>query len=93
MSITLWAFRDAAGQVRVTPTDPSEVLDALGIRRVEANAPGGFPMRELRRHFETAEGTLNTQGQEIYIRFTLGDLPGDLLSQLMTPTDGDQPQE
>jgi len=86
MTAKLWAFRDATGVVRVTPTDPSIVLADLGLQKSTAEAPGGFSMRDLRRYFETTESTLaGGSGRETFVEFTLGDLSTGALGDLMTP--------
>ena len=94
MSANLWAFRDASGIVRVTPTDPSVILEGLGLQKATAVVPGGFSMRDLRRHFETTETTLNgNTGRESFVEFTLGELTTQQLEALMAPPDEpDAPQ-
>lgn len=86
MTAKLWAFRDATGIVRVTPTDPTSVLNDLGLHKATADAPGGFSMRDLRRYFETTEATLaGSTGVEAFVEFTIGELPLATLGELMTP--------
>lgn len=88
MSSKLWAFRDAAGTVRITPTDPSSILAGEGLQVATATVPGGFSMRDLRRHFETTESTLaGNTGRESYIEFTILDLEPATLMYLMTPSE------
>ena len=86
MTATLWAFRDARGRIRITPTDPTTTLESAGLTKSKAQAPGGFSMRDLRRLFETSEQMLSGDtGAEGFIEFTIGDLSPETLVYLMTP--------
>lgn len=86
MTATLWAFRDARGRVRITPTDPTAILESAGLTKSMAQAPGGFSMRDLRRLFETSEQMLTGDtGGEGFIEFTIEGLSPEMLGYLMTP--------
>lgn len=86
MSATLWAFRDASGKIRITPTDPSPVLEPAGMSKLQASVPGGSSMRDLRRLFEAAEQMLaGDTGAEGFVEFTIGALDQAILAALMTP--------
>lgn len=83
MSIQLWAFKDGEGIVRITPNDPAA---HMGIRALSTILiPGGFSMRELRRHLESATTTLmGKTGDEAYLRLDMDDLNQLLLEAMMT---------
>ena len=88
MSITLWAFQDGLGRVRVTPNDPGTVLEAPPHNRKKAvaSSPGGFSVRDLRKYFDSTESTLAGQtGREVYVEFVLNDLDPLELELLLQP--------
>jgi len=87
MSITIWAFKDQAGDtVRITANDP---VAAMGARvEVVVALPGGFSLRDFRRNLESVTATLAGQsGEEAYLKLTLDDLSAEALVALMTPPD------
>jgi len=89
MSITLWAFKDANGTVRVTANDPTAALVGAGMKKSSGSAPGGFSMRDLRRFFETSEQMLSGQsGAEGFLEFTLEDLSSSDFLNLMGISEG-----
>lgn len=86
MAVKIWAFKDAAGNVRITGNDPSSILEQKGLVKSTGSGPGGFGMRDLRRFFETTENVLTgPSGAETFVEFTLEDLDSDKLAALMTP--------
>lgn len=94
MTITLWAFKDATGIVRVTANDPSSILTAPPYLRQKARgvSPGGFAMRDIRKFFQSTQETLSgPSGAESFVEFKLNDLAPEMLVALMTPIPDGEP--